>query len=214
MMHLTTTRDLRKVRLLWATGACALLMVGGVLVSQQLRLSTLAEAVQSDALALQIQAFDERVAALEQRVDRVQQRPAGVSTSDFEATRTSLAKRLDALDAGLTETVLQQDLQPIRSQLENLEAALQRAGEAAKNVPMARAAPRPLAVPEPPFQILGLEARGGERFLSIAPLGTDSLTQTQLLRVGDTYGGWQLSAIEQQAAVFRVNAQARRLPLP
>ena len=54
--------------------------------------------------------------------------------------------------------------------------------------------------PEPPFRVVGLELRGGERFVSVSAPGASALADLRLLRPGDSAGGWQLQAIEAQAA--------------
>jgi hypothetical protein len=61
-------------------------------------------------------------------------------------------------------------------------------------------------VPEPPFNVVGVELRGGERFLSVAAPGVVG-ADVRLLREGDAVGAWHLLAIEAHAAVFRVAAR-------
>ncbi|MCB1940267.1 MAG: hypothetical protein KDE64_13850, partial [Rhodocyclaceae bacterium] len=79
--------------------------------------------------------------------------------------------------------------------------------------PRAPVATKP-KVPEPPFRVLSVELRGGERFLSITSTAAVSLAGTRLLREGDTEGGWQLQSIEAQAGVFQVNGQTHRVAVP
>jgi hypothetical protein len=67
---------------------------------------------------------------------------------------------------------------------------------------------------EPPFNVVGLELRGGERFVSIASHGAAALTDLRLLREGESIGAWQLQAIEAHAVVFRVDDQTVRVALP
>lgn len=59
----------------------------------------------------------------------------------------------------------------------------------------------------PPFAVLGIESRGGELFLSVAPSKSASLSQIKLLRTGDSFRGWQLKAIKTNAAVFVVGTR-------
>jgi len=61
---------------------------------------------------------------------------------------------------------------------------------------------------------LGVELRGGERFLSITSTAAASLAGARLLREGDAEGGWQLQSIEAQAGVFQVNGQTQRVAVP
>jgi hypothetical protein len=57
-------------------------------------------------------------------------------------------------------------------------------------------------VPEPPFNVVGVELRGGERFLSVTAPKASSVLDVWLLREGDAVGAWHLLAIE-CAAVSR-----------
>lgn len=59
----------------------------------------------------------------------------------------------------------------------------------------------------PPFAVLGIESRGGELFVSVAPSKSASLSQIKLLRTGDSFRGWQLKAIKTNAAVFVVGTR-------
>ena len=68
--------------------------------------------------------------------------------------------------------------------------------------------------PEPPFNVVGLELRGGERFVSIASRGATSLTDLRLLREGESIGAWQLQTIDAHAVVFLVDDQTVRVALP
>lgn len=59
----------------------------------------------------------------------------------------------------------------------------------------------------PPFSVLGIESRGGELFVSVAPSRSANLGQITLLRTGDLYRGWQLKDIRTNAAVFNVGSR-------
>ena len=78
--------------------------------------------------------------------------------------------------------------------------------------PPAEAA-RPTTV-EPPFRLLDIELRAGERFLSIAPADSRSLAAVRVLRLGETESGWRLESLEGRTATFLFNGQARRLSVP
>lgn len=67
----------------------------------------------------------------------------------------------------------------------------------------------------PPFRVIDVESRGGERFLSIIPrarLAGDG--DIQLLRVGGMFQGWTLISIEAGSVLFNVDGQLRRIALP
>lgn len=63
---------------------------------------------------------------------------------------------------------------------------------------------RPL---KPNFAIVGIESRGGQLFVAVAPSSSAKLNQITLLREGDSYRGWQLKTIRTNAAVFNVSGR-------
>jgi hypothetical protein len=75
-----------------------------------------------------------------------------------------------------------------------------------------------VSAPVAPFAVLGLEHRGGERFLSVAALPVSTLAQVHLLRVGDQVSGvpgdWRLEQLEGMTAVFHTAAGLVRLNIP
>ncbi len=67
---------------------------------------------------------------------------------------------------------------------------------------------RPKPVPlSPPFSVLSVESRGGERFLAVAPHDSRSLTDVRLLHSGEQQGAWRLKILEPNSAIFAVAAQ-------
>ena len=64
--------------------------------------------------------------------------------------------------------------------------------------------PAPLS---PPFSVLGVESRGGERFLAVASPNSRSLKDIRLLHNGEQLGTWRLKGLEPNAAIFAVTAQ-------
>lgn len=64
--------------------------------------------------------------------------------------------------------------------------------------------PTPLS---PPFSVLSVESRGGERFLAVAPNDSRSLTDVRLLHSGEQQGAWRLKILEPNSAIFAVAAQ-------
>ena len=95
----------------------------------------------------------------------------------------------------------------------DLEARLKKGAPSAAAPHKTAKAAKP-KVPEPPFNVVGLELRGGERFVSIASHGAVTLTDLRLLREGESIGAWQLQAIDAHAVVFRVDDQTVRVALP
>ncbi|HHK4227633.1 TPA: methyl-accepting chemotaxis protein, partial [Pseudomonas aeruginosa] len=70
---------------------------------------------------------------------------------------------------------------------------------------------KPKPIEPPPFSILGVEYRGGERFLSVAPPGSTQLSQIYLIRQGDAVAGttWRLTDLDDRTAHFDVAGASR-----
>ena len=102
----------------------------------------------------------------------------------------------------------------LQARVEQLEARLARPAPVRSPSPPRVAAPVNPQPVEPPFQVIGAELRGGERFLSILPSGGVAVAQLRLLGVGETEAGWSLEAIEGETAVFRHGVDTRRLIVP
>jgi hypothetical protein len=103
------------------------------------------------------------------------------------------------------------DLQTLKDQLQQLESKHQPTTPSPAPSKL-KLKPRKASKPtEPSFQIIGRELRGGERFLSINPLGGESLEQSRILRIGETYAGWRLQGFDEHTAVFVVDGELRRL---
>jgi len=104
-------------------------------------------------------------------------------------------------------------VQALQDRVSDIEARMKRTAAPAA-APRRIAEPAKPKVPEPPFDIVGVELRGGERFLSVAAPRAPSVLDVWLLREGDAVGAWHLLAIEAHAAVFRVDGQTQRIALP
>jgi len=124
-----------------------------------------------------------------------------------EAASSTTAERLDAIAA---------DLKAMEARVTTLEAGIERLKQRAASVatPATPAAAARPAMVLPPFRVLGVEARGGERLLSIAPLHATSIDDISLLRVGASVDRWRLLAIEAKSALFAVGDEMKRIPLP
>ncbi len=69
------------------------------------------------------------------------------------------------------------------------------------------AVPRP-AAQTPPFDVIGVESRGSEFFLAVAPNTAKSLSEIKLYREQDTVvGAWKLTRIDMDKAVFSVHGR-------
>lgn len=90
--------------------------------------------------------------------------------------------------------------------------------DASTSKPKAKPAPvkaTPIPQEPPPFQMVGLEYRGGERFLSVAPTGSTRLSQIYLLRPGEVVSGstWRLKAVDERTATFDAGGTTRTLSI-
>ncbi|HCF4366165.1 TPA: hypothetical protein NI671_002596 [Pseudomonas aeruginosa] len=207
-----------RARWLRIASATWLLLVSAVAIVNSVGLSRLAEQAQGTAQDAQVQALAARMADLERQTAADQRKPAMVSEDRFVTTHQALLERLTMIEQAQAGDAGAGDLQSLRTRVEQLEARLEKLRQA----PVAAAASaRPQVLPpskpkgvEPPLTPVGIELRGGERFLSVVPVGTSSLAQVRLLRVGESEAGWQLEAIEPRTAVFRFDGQVQRIALP
>lgn len=122
---------------------------------------------------------------------------------EIQELRDSLAARATEADM----IALRARLEHVEQQLLDLKSQpplLPPTPSSAKPKKTAQPKPAPLL---PPFSVLSVEYRGGERFLAVAPPDSRSLKDIQLLHNGEQLGTWQLKVLEQSAAVFAVTAQ-------
>ena len=166
-----------------------------------------------DLLQAHMTLFESRLDALDERVKNSSRQPPGVSQARYDGDRQHLVQRLAALEQALAERLPASELAALQARLDALEARPQ-------TRPAPVATPRPRSVPakrpapaEPAFRVMGLEWRGGERFVSLLPGDVGSLSQAHLLLIGEEEGGWRLEAIEADSATFRKAGVLRRLPI-
>jgi hypothetical protein len=67
----------------------------------------------------------------------------------------------------------------------------------------------------PPFDLIGIEYRGEQEFLAIAPRGSTQLSQINLIRPGDAVIGtkWKLNSLDGASASFDVAGTPQTLAL-
>ena len=132
------------------------------------------------------------------------------------------AHEIQELHDGLAARANKTELSALQTRIKDVERQLQ----ALKSKPPSAAASRPRkprkaaraphpAPPSPPFEVLGIESRGGERFLTTAPLNNRSLTEVRLLHSGERIGSWQLKTLGATTAIFTVRDRPDQIiPLP
>lgn len=202
-----------RTRWLHIAVAVALLLVSALSVVNSVGLSRLTERSQASAQDAHVQALNARVAELEQQAAASKGQPKPVTQPDFNAARQALDERLAQVEQAQAADARAGDLQALQGRVGDIEARLKKATTPAA-APRRTAEPTKLKVAEPPFDVVGVELRGGERFLSVAPLKASSVLDVWLLREGDAVGAWHLQAIEASAAVFRVDGGTQRIALP
>jgi len=124
------------------------------------------------------------------------------------------AQEIQELRDGLADRATVADLTVLRARLEQVEQQLLElknqpspppsTSSVTKPKKTARPKPAPLS---PPFSVLGVESRGGERFLAVAPPDSHSLRDVRLLHNGEQLGAWHLKVLEPNSAIFAVAAQ-------
>lgn len=128
---------------------------------------------------------------LDQWAQEIQELRDGLAARATVADMTALRARLEHVEQQLLELNTQPSTPPPTS-------------SATKPKKTARPKPAPLS---PPFSVLGVESRGGERFLAVAPHDSRSLMDVQLLHSGEQLGAWHLKVLEPNSAIFAVAAQ-------
>lgn len=207
---LSTPRRASWTRIVVATWAGILSLVTAV---NSVGLSGLSDRVHETTRTGQIEHMTEHMATLEQRVAAAERGLDAVNQANPGADIQSLRQRLDEFEAAQVHVDQAAESRALLERVQRIEARLGRLRS-----PAPTAAPRPsqpveTAPPEPPFDVVGVELRGGERYLTISPKGATDLPRVRLLRQGDTEAGWKLDAIEATGGVFRMDGRLRRIPV-
>ncbi|AZD86839.1 Methyl-accepting chemotaxis protein [Pseudomonas chlororaphis subsp. aureofaciens] len=162
-----------------------------------------------------------QVDALSARLGRAEQQLAAIKLQTPSLTQEALVTARAELDARLAqvETELRghtddQALQALQGRIEKLEV---RPAPTKAVIPPLRSkssSTKPTKASPPPFQVMGVELRGGEMFLTVAPLGATTVGQMRLLRAGEAQGSWMLESIGVKQATFRVEGKLQQLVVP
>jgi len=190
-----------------------LVLVSGIAIVDSVSLSRLIEQSRSSAQDAQVQALATRISDLEHQAEAAKRQPKPVVQGDFDAARQALEERLAHVEQAQATDAHGDDIKALQARVGVLEARLKKRAPSATTSRKTAETAKP-KVPEPPFNVVGLELRGGERFVSIASRGATALTDLRLLREGESIGAWQLQAIDAHAVVFRVDDQTVRVALP
>ena len=132
------------------------------------------------------------------------------------------AQDIQELRKGLATRATEADMTALRARLEQAEQRLLDLKPRSPTPPATSSASTPkktvsphLVALSPPFSVLAVESRAGERFLATAPPGSRSLADIRLLHSGEQIGAWRLKALEPRSALFAVTGQPdQTVPLP
>ncbi len=163
-----------------------------------------------------LQHLEAQAASLAEAIEAIQQRPTVATAAELKDTRELLEARAVQVEKALSSYAAADDLQALRTEVEQIKTRQTVARAAAPAQP--RSPSRPSAKPEPPplpFRIVGAELRAGQRSLSVAPSSGDfTPDRLQVLLPGDVVGSWRLQAVEGNSAVFQTGDQTRRVAIP
>ena len=163
-----------------------------------------------------LQRLEAQAVGLAETIEAIQQRPVVATAADLKDTRELLEARAAQVEKALSGYAAAEDLQALRTEVEQIKTRQTVARAAASAQP--RVPTRPTAKPEPPplpFRIVGAELRAGQRSLSVAPSSGDfTPDQLEVLLPGDSLGPWRFQAVEGNSAVFQAGDQTRRVAIP
>lgn len=193
---------------LWLIGLSVIVALGYFAINDQ---------TDQERLDFRLQRLEVQSAGLAETIEAIQQRPTVATAADLKDTRQILEARAAQVEKTLSGYAAADDLQALRTEVEQIKKARQTATRVAAPI-QPRVSRKPAAAkPEPPLplRVVGIELRAGQRSVSIAPIGGDfSPDQLQVLLPGDAVGPWRLQAIEGNAAVFQAGEQTRRVAIP
>ena len=224
------------VALLGTLTASAVLLVR--VSNLTIRVNTLDAAFHSGQigqLSANVAVMQEKLKTLEKQVSALA--PVQDKVTSMSTEQLKLSTRVNQLsDASLSEQQsveqLQQQLGQLRQEVQTSASAIETLKQQAVATPKApepeKAKPQPsqkavsspkkakrsvrhAVMPAAPFELTGIERRGGQTFAVVIPRGVTVISSMRLLSPGDGFMGWTLRALEGNAALFSVNGSAVRL---
>lgn len=198
------------------------------LLYEHLQIVLLSERLATSANNESINELLVKVREIDDRLNRIDDKKL-VSDEDFRAGQQALSNRIDAAQKAAEQaSEVAQDISStatptaewlsLKAEVEALSARVHELNRLQTKQPSAaqprsklngaanKASSAPAKQQEPPFTVVGIEYRGGERFLSVGPLDSTRLSQLYLIQPGDTVAGtsWRLKALENNSARFDV----------
>ena len=185
-----------------------LIALASVLAYENHQLSLVSNDLAATADKDSLNALLTRLTKVDERLDAVDGKHL-VTNDDFRSGQQALSNRIDAIqayakqaskntqDLSMRVTAAEEQVMVLKASIEMIEIRLQELSKpltteppviAPLPKPVIRKKPPPAPQP-PPFTVIGIEYRGGERFLSVAPPGSTQLSQINLIRPGDGVTG-------------------------
>lgn len=190
-----------------------LVLISALSVVNSVGLFRQVEQSRASAKDAHVQTLGTRVADLEQQAEALKRQPKPITWADLESVRQGLEGRLVQIEQTQVAKTPSIDLEALQSRVGDIESRLKKTATPSAGYRRIAEPSKPKA-PEPPFNVVGVELRGGERLLSVISSKAASMLYVRLLREGDAVGAWHLQSIEARAAVFRVDGQTQRIALP
>ena len=209
-----------------------LIALASVLAYENHQLSLVSNNLASTADKDSLNALLTRLAKVDERLDAVDGKHL-VTNDDFRSGQQALSNRIDTVqayakqasettqDLSLRVTAAEEQVMVLKASIEMIDIRLQELSKPqASEPPVVAPPPKPVirkkpppAPQPPPFTVIGIEYRGGERFLSVAPPGSTQLSQINLIRPGDGVTGtsWKLKSMDGRLAHFEVAGLSRTL---
>ena len=181
-----------------------LIALASVLAYENHQLSLVSNDLASTADKDSLNALLTRLAKVDERLDAVDGKHLATN-DDFRSGQQALSNRIDTVqayakqatetthDLSLRVTAAEEQVMVLKASIEMIDNRLQELSKPQTTEPLAAVSPpktiirkKPPPAPQPPpFTVIGIEYRGGERFLSVAPSGSTQLSQINLIRPGD-----------------------------
>ena len=209
-----------------------LIALASVLAYENHQLSLVSNDLAATADKDSLNALLTRLTKVDERLDAVDGKHL-VTNDDFRSGQQALSNRIDDVqtyakqasettqDLSLRVTAAEEQVMVLKANIEMIDIRLQELSKPRTTEPPAAVSPtktvirkKPTPAPQPPpFTVIGIEYRGGERFLSVAPSGTTQLSQINLIRPGDGVTGtaWKLKSMDGRLAHFEVAGLSRTL---
>lgn len=185
-----------------------LIALASVLAYENHQLSLLTNRLETTANKDSLDAILTRLAKVDVRLDAVDGKHL-VTNDEFRSGQQALSNRIDAVqayakqaskttqDLSMRVTAAEEQVMVLKASIEMIDIRLQELSKPQTTEPPAAVSPpktvirkKPPPAPQPPpFTVIGIEYRGGERFLSVAPPGSTQLSQINLIRPGDGVTG-------------------------